>query len=175
MPLVKIALRSGRSAEYLRAVGCSVHRAMVETIHVPEADKFQIITDHSATGLVYHPTFLDIHRTDEIVVVQIYLGAGRTIEQKQTLYARMVELLKDDPGIAPAKCLHQSGGDAEGELVVGQGRGHLRDVTILQVSGGAPKALNHVWSVTFVQADGVLLARLEDDAERRRVLQRQIL
>jgi 4-oxalocrotonate tautomerase len=102
MPLVKIALRVGRPAEYVRAVGSSVHRAMVETINVPDGDEFQIITEHSAAGLVYHPTFLDIQRTDHIVIVQIYLGVGRTIEQKKTLYARMVELLKDDPGIAPA-------------------------------------------------------------------------
>nr|WP_322722172.1 tautomerase family protein [Streptomyces phyllanthi] len=80
----------------------SVHRAMVETINVPEADEFQIITENSAAELVYHPTFLGIQRTDDIVIVQIYLGVGRTIEQKQTLYARMVEVLKDDPGIAPA-------------------------------------------------------------------------
>ena len=102
MPLVRIALRSGRPAEYARAVGRSVHRAMVETINVPEADEFQIITEHSAAELVYHSTFLGIQRTDHIVIVQIYLGVGRTIEQKKTLYARMVELLKDDPGIAPS-------------------------------------------------------------------------
>lgn len=66
MPLVKIALRSGRTAEYAQAVGRSVHRAMVETINVPEADEFQIITEHSATELVYHPTFLGIQRTDDI-------------------------------------------------------------------------------------------------------------
>ncbi|MER5447192.1 tautomerase family protein [Streptomyces sp. NPDC002764] len=102
MPLVKISLRSGRPAEYVRAVGRSVHRAMVETINVPEADEFQIITENSAAEIVYHPTFLGIQRTDGIVIVQIYLGVGRTIEQKQTLYSRMVELLKDDPGIAPA-------------------------------------------------------------------------
>lgn len=101
MPLVKIALRAGKSADYVSAVGRSVHRAMVETINVPEGDEFQIITEHSVGGVVYHPTFLDIQRTDDIVIVQIYLGAGRTLDQKKALYGRMVECLKGDPGIAP--------------------------------------------------------------------------
>lgn len=31
----------------------------------------------------------------------ITLNAGRTVEQKKTLYARVVELLNEDPGVHP--------------------------------------------------------------------------
>lgn len=99
MPLVRIALRQGRPSTHLVAVGDAVHRAMVETIGVPPKDRFQIITEHPAEGLVYDPSYLDVERTDGIVFVQITLNAGRTVEMKKALYARLVELLAADPGV----------------------------------------------------------------------------
>lgn len=99
MPLVRIALRTGKSAAYRRAVGDAVHRAMVETIRVPEKDRFQIITEHPAEGLVYDPSYLDIPRTDGVLFVQITLNAGRTVEMKKALYARIADLLAEAPGV----------------------------------------------------------------------------
>jgi phenylpyruvate tautomerase PptA (4-oxalocrotonate tautomerase family) len=78
-----------------------VYRAMRETINMPEHDRFQVITDHPADGLVYDPSYLGINRTDEIVFIQITLNAGRTLDQKKALYARIVELLSQEPGIRP--------------------------------------------------------------------------
>jgi len=101
MPLVRISLREGKTAAYRRAIGDGVHRAMVETINVPPLDRFQVITEHSADSLMYDPAYLGIHRTDDVVFVQITLNAGRSIEQKRALYARMAELLARSPGVQP--------------------------------------------------------------------------
>lgn len=105
MPLVRIALRQGKPEAYRRAVGESVHRAMVEAINVPPLDRFQLITEHGQDELVYDPSYLDIERTDDVIFVQITLNAGRTTDQKRTLYARIVELLKDKPGVRPEDVL----------------------------------------------------------------------
>lgn len=67
MPLVRIAHRSGRGPGFGRAVGESVHRAMVETINVHPKDVFQVITEHGPDGLIYDPSYLDISRSDGIV------------------------------------------------------------------------------------------------------------
>lgn len=99
MPLVRISLREGKSEAYRAAIGEAVHRAMVETINVPAKDRFQIITEHRASGLVYDPSYLDIARTDGVVFVQITLNAGRTVEMKKALYARIAELLAASPGV----------------------------------------------------------------------------
>lgn len=99
MPLVRISLRAGKSQAHRTAIGDAVHRAMVETINVPAQDRFQIITEHDAAGLVYDPSYLGISRTDELVVVQITLNAGRTTEMKKALYARIAELLAASPGV----------------------------------------------------------------------------
>jgi phenylpyruvate tautomerase PptA (4-oxalocrotonate tautomerase family) len=99
MPLVRIDLRQGKTPEYRRKIGEMVYRAMLETIKMPENDRFQVITDHPEDGLIYDPSYLGINRTDDIVFIQITLNAGRTLEQKKALYARVVELLGKEPGI----------------------------------------------------------------------------
>jgi phenylpyruvate tautomerase PptA (4-oxalocrotonate tautomerase family) len=99
MPLVRIDVRKGKTPAYRAAIADGVHRAMVETINVPSADRFQIVTEHPAEGLVYDPSYLGIARSDDLVVVQITLNAGRTVEMKRALYARIVELLGAAPGV----------------------------------------------------------------------------
>lgn len=47
MPLVRISLRRGRPAAYRRAMGETVHRAMVGTMNVPPLDRFQVISDYA--------------------------------------------------------------------------------------------------------------------------------
>ena len=99
MPLVRIDLRAGKSAEYRAALGDAVHRAMVETIDVPAADRFQVITEHPAGGMIHDTSYLGIVRSDDVVFVQITLNAGRTVEKKKALYARIAELVAERPGL----------------------------------------------------------------------------
>ena len=56
MPLVRISLREGTTAQYRQAVADGVHQAMVEAIEIPAQDRFQIISDHSPDGLIYDPS-----------------------------------------------------------------------------------------------------------------------
>jgi 4-oxalocrotonate tautomerase len=104
MPLVRIDLAPGRSAADRAAIGDAVHRAMVETINVPPKDRFQIITEHPAEAIVYDPSYLDIPRGDGIVVIQITLNAGRTVEMKKALYARIAGALAER-GVRPEDVL----------------------------------------------------------------------
>lgn len=105
MPLVRISLRQGKPAAFRSALGDGVHRAMVESINVPAQDRFQVITEHDDAGLVYDPSYLGIPRTDAVVFVQITLNAGRTLEQKKALYLRIVERLRESPGVRPQDVL----------------------------------------------------------------------
>jgi 4-oxalocrotonate tautomerase len=96
---------AGKPAKYRRAIGDGIHQAMVETLAVPEHDHFQIITEHEADGLVYDPTYLGIHRTDDVVIVQITLSAGRKPKQKRDFFARAAELLAQNPGLKSQELL----------------------------------------------------------------------
>jgi phenylpyruvate tautomerase PptA (4-oxalocrotonate tautomerase family) len=93
MPLVRIDVVKGRTAAQRRSLGDAVHRALVETIGVPAQDRFQVIREHEANELVYDRTYLGIKRTDAIVMIQITLSAGRTLEQKRRLFQRITEHL----------------------------------------------------------------------------------
>jgi 4-oxalocrotonate tautomerase len=99
MPLVRISLREGKSEQYRKALADGVHQAMIEAIDAPAQDRFQIITEHSPNDLIYDPKYLGIERSDNIVIVQITLSAGRKPPQKRKLYRRMAEILEKSPGL----------------------------------------------------------------------------
>jgi len=93
MPLVRISLLKGRSPELRRKIGDAIHRAMVETIDVPQHDRFQLLTEHEPGDLVYDSEYLGIARTDQIVMVQITMNLGRTLAKKRALFRRIADHL----------------------------------------------------------------------------------
>ena len=105
MPLVRIDLRKGTSPEYRKALGDGVQRAMVEALAIPPEDRFQVITEHPADGLIYDPGYLGVRRSDQVVFVQITLSAGRKPQQKRKLFKRMAEILAESPGLKPQDLL----------------------------------------------------------------------
>ena len=86
MPLVRISLIEGRSAEYRKKIGDVVHQAMVETINCPAQDRFQLITEHTKENFLCAPEYLGIPHTDDLIIIQITLNEGRTVELKKALY-----------------------------------------------------------------------------------------
>ncbi|SRR5579884_909769 len=105
MPFVRIDLREGKPASYKRAIGDAVQRAMVEHLDAPLRDHFQIINEHKPEHLIYNPGYLNVERTDDVVIIQIFLARGRTTEQKRAFYARVAELVQENPGMRPQDVL----------------------------------------------------------------------
>jgi phenylpyruvate tautomerase PptA (4-oxalocrotonate tautomerase family) len=99
MPFVRIFLRAGTTAEYRKALGDGVHRAMVEAIAIPPDDHFQVISEHAAGELIYDPQYLGVQRSDRVVFVQITMSAGRKPQQKRKLFKRMAEILEETAGL----------------------------------------------------------------------------
>jgi phenylpyruvate tautomerase PptA (4-oxalocrotonate tautomerase family) len=96
MPLVRISLIEGKSESQKQKISDIVHRAMVETVNVPPLDRFQIITEHSKSDFIYDAQYLNIPRTDGLIIIQITLNTGRTTELKKTLYRRIADLLHQE-------------------------------------------------------------------------------
>lgn len=99
MPLVRISLAKGKPEAYRRKVGDAVHRALVETIDVPALDRFQLITEHEAGDLVYDSMYLGIARSSDLVIIQITLSSGRSLEKKRALYRRIADNLHAAVGL----------------------------------------------------------------------------
>jgi 4-oxalocrotonate tautomerase len=105
MPLVRVSLLEGKPESFKQKVADSIHNAMVETINVPALDKFQVFTDHSKSGFVYAPEYLNIRHTDGLIIIQITLNSGRTVEMKKALYKRIVDLLVESVKASPEDVL----------------------------------------------------------------------
>ena len=99
MPLVRISLVRGKRPAFRRQLGDAIHRALVETIEVPPLDRFQLITEHEAGDLVYDSMYLGIARSSDLVVIQITLSAGRSLEKKRALYRRIADNLHAAVGL----------------------------------------------------------------------------
>ncbi len=99
MPLVQIHLVQGKTVDFRRKVGEIVYQTMMDTINVPPKDNFQIITEHDENSLIYDPEYLNIQRTEGIVIIQITLNEGRTVELKKAFYKQLVERLHEELGV----------------------------------------------------------------------------
>jgi phenylpyruvate tautomerase PptA (4-oxalocrotonate tautomerase family) len=91
MPLVRIDLQKGKDAAYRQKTGQIVYEAMVAHTGVPKNDHFQIIGEHAADNFIYDPDYAGIHRTDDLVFIQIFFNEGRKVEQKQALYKAIAD------------------------------------------------------------------------------------
>lgn len=101
MPFVKVYLRRGKSPEYLRSVGDAVHEALVATANVPQDDRFQVIQQLDADLLIAHPSYGGVNRSADLVIVEITLNAGRTVDVKKALYADIAARLQKAVDVRP--------------------------------------------------------------------------
>ena len=90
MPLVRIDLRKGKQAAYREAISRIVHEALV-SVGVPKDDRFQVINEHDSENFVFDLNYLDIRRTEDLVIIQITWNEGRTVEQKKALYKAIAD------------------------------------------------------------------------------------
>ena len=90
---MKLWLRRGKSPEYLRIASDCVHDALVAQANVPPDDRFQVIQQLDADALIAHPTYGGVTRSENLIVVEITLNQGRTLEIKKNLYADIVARL----------------------------------------------------------------------------------
>ena len=91
MPFVRTDLMRGKSAQYRKTLGEIVYKAMMDVINVPENDKFQVITEHAPEDLNLSAGYLGNHYSDDVILIQITLNSGRSIELKKAFYKRIVD------------------------------------------------------------------------------------
>lgn len=104
MPLARISLLKGKSPDYLRAVGDSLHAAMVEAFNVPATDRFQLIHQHEPHEMSFDHRYEvanDGQRSSDWLVFAITIGKPRSAAVKQAFYRTLVERLAQAPGVRP--------------------------------------------------------------------------
>jgi 4-oxalocrotonate tautomerase len=91
MPLVRIHLPQHTPADEVIAISDVIHTAMVATINVPPADKFQTVHRHASGDLICTPEFLGVPHGHQVLMIQITIAQGRSIVMKQALYAAITQ------------------------------------------------------------------------------------
>ena len=91
---MKIFVRENKTGAELRALGDAIHDALVAHANVPADDRFQILNRLDRDQIVAHPSYGGVSRSDDIVIIEITLNAGRTVEIKENLYAGIVARLQ---------------------------------------------------------------------------------
>ncbi|RON85621.1 tautomerase family protein [Pseudomonas fluorescens] len=99
MPLVRVEIKKHSDPTFAKRIGEQIYAAMRSTINVPEHDNFQILNEHDGEHFIFDPQYLGIQRSDQLVIIQITLNEGRTLEQKKTLYQTIAHSLNTRLGI----------------------------------------------------------------------------
>ena len=99
MPLVRIDMPAGKSAEYKRAISDVVYEAITGVLKAPEGDRFHVITEHQPETLFIDRHYLGIERTAEALMIQVTLRHGRTREIKQAFFKFIADGLNERTGI----------------------------------------------------------------------------
>jgi 4-oxalocrotonate tautomerase len=112
MPMTQIFLRSGKSTAYRLAIAERVQKALTESLGVPPEERFQLITEKGEEDFLFDPSFKNISRSKDLVMIVITLKAGRSVALKESLYQSIVRELGIDPRIRPEDILiilHENG------------------------------------------------------------------
>lgn len=99
MPLVRVEIKKHSDPTFAKRIGEQIYAAMRSTVNVPEHDNFQILNEHDGEHFIFDPQYLGIQRSDRLVIIQITLNEGRTLEQKKALYQTIAHNLNTQLGI----------------------------------------------------------------------------
>src|SRR5215467_9234167 len=99
MPLARIDIVRGKSADYKRTIADVVYEAMLDTIKAPANDRFQIISEHAPDDQIADENYLGIKRTQDRVFIQLTISVGRSVEQKQAYYKAVADGLRERLGL----------------------------------------------------------------------------
>jgi phenylpyruvate tautomerase PptA (4-oxalocrotonate tautomerase family) len=99
MPLVRIDLAEGQSAEYRSAVADEVYKAMTTAMNVPADDRFMVVSEHKPGDFVADPGYLGIQRSPQCGFVQLTLNMGRDVDTKRAFYQALADGLHARVGL----------------------------------------------------------------------------
>ena len=94
MPLVKIEILKGYSKEYKKAILDAVHDALVESIKIPDDDRFQRLYELEKENFEFPP-----NKSEHVTLIEITMFPGRSFDAKKALYQKLVDKLAKNPGI----------------------------------------------------------------------------
>jgi phenylpyruvate tautomerase PptA (4-oxalocrotonate tautomerase family) len=87
MPLVKVNLLKGRSAEEKDSIAASIQTALVSTLDVSDANRYQLFNEYDAESFRHTSGYLGLNYTDQLLIIEITIRAGDDDDHKKSLLA----------------------------------------------------------------------------------------
>ncbi|WP_342051370.1 MULTISPECIES: tautomerase family protein [unclassified Cupriavidus] len=102
MPVFHAYLPKGQfTREQKIAIGNALNQSLVQGLKIPAGDRFIALTEHGDDELFIDPTFMNMERSKQAMIVTVLVGAHRPLTDKRILMAAMTRLLHEAVGISP--------------------------------------------------------------------------
>ncbi|NWA29886.1 tautomerase family protein [Pseudomonas gingeri] len=102
MPVFNAHIPKGRfTRDQKIAIGNALNQSLVEALNIPEGDRFVMLSEHGDEELFIHPTFMEMNRTPNAMIITILIGAHRPQSDKSILMATITRLLEKAADISP--------------------------------------------------------------------------
>src|SRR5580692_5099445 len=86
MPLAKIYVVEGRYDDArIAKVSAAVQSALINTLRVPPEDFYQLIFEMPKNRLLHTPSFVGMHYTDDLIILDVTFIQGRSKEMRLAL------------------------------------------------------------------------------------------
>ncbi len=95
MPLVKIEMMKGKSAEQKKSIFDTVHNALIDSLGIADWDRFQRITEYDKDSFE-----IPEGKTDDFMIIELTIFPGRSKEQKKAVIEAIASALNAKLGIA---------------------------------------------------------------------------
>ena len=100
MPLARIDLLEGKSAQYRRTIADVVYEQMIACLGVPE-DRFQVISEHEPENFLFDPDYLGYYRSENCIFIQLIFLDVASADQKAAFYKAVVDDLHSELHVRP--------------------------------------------------------------------------
>ena len=86
MPLAKIHVLEGRYNESrIAKISSAIQSALMNTLRVPSEDFFQLLFEPTKSRFLHTPSFVGMHYSDDLIILQIAFIQGRPKETRLAL------------------------------------------------------------------------------------------
>jgi phenylpyruvate tautomerase PptA (4-oxalocrotonate tautomerase family) len=124
MPVFNAHIPAGRfSSKQKRALADALNQSLVQGLGIPEGDRFIMISEHGPDELFLHPTFMDINRGPNAMIITVLFGAHRPLDDKlkvtraiNRLVVEALDVSRDDIFVVLVPVANENFSFGRGEL-----------------------------------------------------------
>lgn len=100
MPFIRVSyLEEHYREDRLAAIANTIMTVLQEEFDVPDEDYFQTYHSHKRGEFQYSRNYLQVNRSEGLLMIHVTLGPGRSTEKKQRFYRKLAAMLHAECGV----------------------------------------------------------------------------